>query len=147
MRCYMDRSKTFCVKPWIHMATYTTGEALMCCVAREAAGNLNKHTIQEMWNSKHYREARLKMLRGEKVSACQKCYDEEASGVKSHRMIENYVWETSASTVSQGYVGTEEIDKLISLTLDDGELPTAGPISFDFRLGNTCNLQLSLIHI
>ena len=44
----MERSKTFCIKPWVHMATYTTGEALMCCVAKEAAGNLNKDTIQDI---------------------------------------------------------------------------------------------------
>ena len=45
----MQKSKTFCIKPWIHMATYTTGEALMCCVAKEAAGNLNRETIEEIW--------------------------------------------------------------------------------------------------
>ena len=60
------------------MATYTTGEALMCCVAREEAGNLNTQRIHEIWNGDHYKQARIKMLKGEQVSACQKCYDEEA---------------------------------------------------------------------
>ena len=50
----MQKSKTFCIKPWIHMATYTTGEALMCCVAKEAAGNLNRDTIEEFWNGGGY---------------------------------------------------------------------------------------------
>ena len=88
----MERSKTFCIKPWVHMATYTTGEALMCCVAKEAAGNLNKDTIQDIWNSDHYKQARLKMLKGEKVSACTKCYDEEDSGIHSHRLIQNPIF-------------------------------------------------------
>ena len=46
-------SDTFCIKPWVHMATYTTGDALMCCVAKESAGNLNKDTIKEIWNGDH----------------------------------------------------------------------------------------------
>ena len=41
---------TFCIKPWVHMATYTTGDALMCCVAKESAGNLNKDTITQICN-------------------------------------------------------------------------------------------------
>ena len=121
------------------MATYTTGEALLCCVARDPAGNLNKNTIEEIWNNKHYREARLKMLRGEKVSTCQKCYDEEAGGVLSHRIIQNYLWEENESN-NEGHLGTQRVDELMELTRDDGYLEP-NPISFDFRLGNTCNLQ------
>jgi len=135
----MERSKTFCIKPWVHMATYTTGEALMCCVAKEAAGNLNKDTIQDIWNSDHYKQARLKMLKGEKVSACTKCYDEEDSGIHSHRKIQNYLWEEVESN-NEGHVGKHGMDKLIAETKEDGYLE-AEPISFDFRLGNTCNLQ------
>lgn len=133
------RSKTFCIKPWVHIATYTSGEALMCCVAKEAAGNLNRDTIEQIWNSDHYKQARLKMLKGEKVSACTKCYDEEAGGVLSHRVIQNHLWEDKEST-NEGHVGKEAMDKLIAETRDDGYLETK-PISFDFRLGNTCNLQ------
>ena len=88
----MKKSETFCVKPWIHMATYTSGEALMCCVAKEEAGNLNKDKIEDIWNNEHYRKARLAMLSGKKISACQKCYSEEDGGVNSHRIVENHVW-------------------------------------------------------
>ena len=132
-------SDTFCIKPWVHMATYTSGEALMCCVAREAAGNLNKHTIEQIWNSEHYREARLKMLKGEKVKACTKCYDEETAGIHSHRVIQNHLW-IELEGDNEGYVGKERLDKLINQTEENGYLPSR-PISFDFRLGNTCNLQ------
>jgi len=136
----MKKSATFCVKPWIHMATYTTGEALMCCVAKESAGNLNRQTIDEIWNSDHYKQARLKMLKGEKVSACQKCYSEEEGGANSHRVTENYVWMNRQGSEFQPYVGEEYIDDLIEQTDEDGYLHQP-PISFDFRLGNTCNLQ------
>ncbi len=121
------------------MATYTTGEALMCCVAREEAGNLNTQRIHEIWNGDHYKQARIKMLKGEQVSACQKCYDEEAGGVNSHRIIQNYLWEEEHSK-NEGHVGKDHMDMLIDFTREDGTLD-ASPISFDFRLGNTCNLQ------
>ena len=121
------------------MATYTTGEALMCCVAREKAGNLNTQRIHEIWNGDHYKQARIKMLKGEQVSACQKCYDEEAGGVNSHRIIQNYLWEEEHSK-NEGHVGKDHMDMLIDFTREDGTLD-ASPISFDFRLGNTCNLQ------
>jgi MoaA/NifB/PqqE/SkfB family radical SAM enzyme len=122
------------------MASYTTGEALMCCVARESAGNLNTQTIDQIWNSDHYKQARLKMLKGEKVSACQKCYDEEAGGVNSHRVVENHVWTEGNTSKFQPYCGKDHIDFLVDSTREDGHLD-ATPISFDFRLGNTCNLQ------
>ena len=134
-----ERSKTFCIKPWVHMATYTSGEVLMCCVAKEAAGNLNRDTIDQLWNNDHYKQARLKMLKGEKVSACTKCYDEEAGGVLSHRLIQNHLWEEKEGD-NEGHVGKHGMDKLIAETKEDGYLE-AEPISFDFRLGNTCNLQ------
>ena len=111
----------------------------MCCVAREEAGNLNTQRIHEIWNGDHYKQARIKMLKGEQVSACQKCYDEEAGGVNSHRIIQNYLWEEEHSK-NEGHVGKDHMDMLIDFTREDGTLD-ASPISFDFRLGNTCNLQ------
>jgi MoaA/NifB/PqqE/SkfB family radical SAM enzyme len=122
------------------MATYTTGEALMCCVAKEAAGNLNRDTIEEIWNGQHYREARLAMLAGEKVSACMRCYAEEDVGIDSHRTIENHIWEHGAKAKTQPMIGTEFLDRLIDQTDDTGYAHNP-PITFDFRLGNTCNLQ------
>jgi MoaA/NifB/PqqE/SkfB family radical SAM enzyme len=136
----MKKSETFCVKPWIHMATYTSGEALMCCVAKEEAGNLNKDKIEDIWNNEHYRKARLAMLSGKKISACQKCYSEEDGGVNSHRIVENHVWMEGQPSKYQPHCGEDFIDELINKTDESGYLD-ASPISFDFRLGNTCNLQ------
>ena len=122
------------------MATYTTGEALMCCVAKEAAGNLNRDTIEEIWNGEHYRKARLAMLAGEKVPACIRCYAEEDAGINSHRVIENHIWEHGSQAKTQPKLGTDYIDHIIDKTNNDGYLD-GSPRTFDFRLGNTCNLQ------
>ena len=124
----------------MHIATYTTGEAMMCCVAKKTAGNLNRNTLEEIWNSDHYKQARLDMLAGRENAACVKCYSEEKAGINSHRVVENHIWEIGTPSAIQPSVGKEFIDNLISKTDSDGYLDSK-PITFDFRLGNTCNLK------
>ena len=127
-------SKTFCILPWIHAATYTDGTALLCCVAKSHPNksDLNESTIKEVWNGKMFRDARLKMLRGEEVDNCHSCYAEEAVGIHSHRLVENYVWYKK--------LGREYLDGLVGGTKQDGSVPH-DLITLDFRLGNICNLQ------
>ena len=133
MRSDQKYSDTFCVLPWIHMATWTDGSALLCCVAKNSHKlNLNNQLVSEIWNSDHFKDARIKMLAGEKISACDHCYKEESAGIRSHRKNENALWLKN--------LGQEYIDELISSTNDDGYLDK-DVITFDFRLGNTCNLQ------
>ena len=115
------------------MATWTDGSALLCCVAKNSEKyNLNDHTVKEIWNSEHWKDARKKMLAGEKVSACDHCYKEEAAGIRSHRINENVLWTRE--------LGKEKIDSLIEATQEDGTLDE-DLVTLDLRLGNTCNLQ------
>ena len=127
-------SKTFCILPWIHAATYTDGTALLCCVAKSHPNHtdLNEQTLKQVWNGKMFRDARLKMLRGEEVDNCHSCYAEEAVGIHSHRLVENYVWYKK--------LGKEYLQGLVDGTKQDGSVPH-DLITVDFRLGNTCNLQ------
>jgi MoaA/NifB/PqqE/SkfB family radical SAM enzyme len=127
-------SKTFCVLPWIHAATYTDGTALLCCVAKAQPNHsdLNKQTLKQIWNGKLFNSTRLKMLRGEEVDNCAACYEEEAMGINSHRLVENYIWYKK--------LGKEYLKQLIDNTRQDGSVPH-DLITLDLRLGNTCNLQ------
>ena len=87
-------SKTFCILPWTHLATYTDGSLLLCCVADNDLNlNLNETTLAKAWNSDVVKDARQKMLRGEQVSSCARCYREESVGYESHRIAENKAWE------------------------------------------------------
>jgi sulfatase maturation enzyme AslB (radical SAM superfamily) len=127
-------AKNFCVLPWTHMATWTDGRALLCCVAKPSEHNLNYPDcdIPQIWNSGYFRSARQALLKGEQHPACEYCWKEEAAGIRSHRQNENRIWLRE--------LGREHIANLISKTDENGYL-SEDLITFDFRLGNTCNLQ------
>jgi sulfatase maturation enzyme AslB (radical SAM superfamily) len=115
------------------MATYTDGSALLCCIANSEKNlNLNSMSLEEVWNSDHFKAARVAMLNGQQFKNCAACYNEEAVGIKSHRQIENWIWKNK--------LGEDYIKELVSKTAEDGTLD-AGWITLDLRLGNTCNLQ------
>ncbi len=126
-------SETFCTLPFTHLATHTDGSAILCCVAKnENKLNLNDISLEDAWNSDYVRTARLKMLRGEKVSACAHCYAEEKNGYRSHRVTENRVWKER--------FGRDFVLDRVRKTQDDGRL-NEDIVAIDLRLGNTCNLQ------
>lgn len=131
---------TYCSLPWIHLATHPDGGATLCCVSdhRGAASraknykpltylDLNNHKIDDIMNSDYYRSTRLEMLNGTVPKACERCFQEEANGVRSKRIEENN---------KLGF--TEDMARAITQT--DGTIP----VNFKFielRLGNLCNLK------
>lgn len=127
----MKESSTFCIYPWDHLATLTNGRIVPCCVAEDDGSmSLHQQSFKEAWNSQTMKNIRKKMLAGEKVKACSRCYDEEACGIVSHRVQSN--------TFYKNLLGS--FDSLIESTSSDGHY--SGPIkSVDLRLGNNCNLK------
>jgi len=122
-------NKQLCVMPWVHTATISDGSIKLCCVAHNDSNlNLNEQTITEAWNSDYYKERRQEFLNGEKPKACDHCWREEAAGVRSHREISNDIFVK--------HLGQTHLDLLCSKTTVD-----TAPLTIDFRLGNTCNLQ------
>jgi MoaA/NifB/PqqE/SkfB family radical SAM enzyme len=129
----MINNDNFCVQPWIHLASWNDGNVPLCCIASPEQGlNLNQQTPSQVWNSEQFKTARLMFLEGEKLPQCNSCWKEEASGIKSHRIIENQIW--------QRKLGTDYLENLIASTHGDGSVDHK-PIALDLRLGNTCNLQ------
>ena len=123
----------FCILPFIHTATLTNGGVPLCCIARNDSGmNLNENSINESWNSDYIKSVRSKMLKGQRIRACQKCYEEEANNYSGHRIMENKRW--------RRVFGDENFLDILSKVDESGK--TSGDIvSIDLRLGNTCNLQ------
>jgi hypothetical protein len=141
-------SETFCVLPWIHMATRPNGDARLCCVANASgahtgnhgvglvkkengdAANFGKDTPLSAFNNDYMKDVRKTMLEGKVPASCTKCFEEEANGVVSKRLWEMYEWNRDGL----------DINKLINDTSQEGEVP---PVIryFDLRLGHTCNLK------
>lgn len=131
---------TFCSLPWIHLATHPDGGATLCCVSDHRNSlsrsknykpltylDLNKNSINEIMNSDYYKDTRLEMLNNIIPKACERCFREEANGVRSKRIEENE---------KLGF--TEDMGRAI--TSKDGTIP----VNFKFielRLGNLCNLK------
>ena len=131
---------TYCSLPWIHLATHPDGGATLCCVSDHRGGasrarnlnpvtylNLNDTNIDTIMNSDYYKTTRLEMLNNIVPKSCERCFQEEANGVRSKRIEENE---------KLGF--TEDMARAV--TQNDGTIP----INFKFvelRLGNLCNLR------
>ncbi len=128
-------SNTFCILPWVHFATKTTGEVRPCCISTDKLNNkktnfkCGSNTILEIWNSDHMKSIRQDMLSGKKISGCTVCYEQEKNTNTSKRIDENNQWLTP------------EIHNNIEYSRNNNGESKNKPIYFDIRLGNLCNLK------
>ena len=141
-------SCTFCVLPWIHLATRPNGDMRLCCTANASGAgenhtvgliknkdgshaNFGKVTPMEAWNSDFMKNVRTTMLAGKIPASCTGCFDEESQGIVSKRIWETYTW------LNDEGVDAEE---LIRQTEEDGTVPERLQY-LDLRLGHTCNIK------
>lgn len=84
-------SESFCMLPWMHLHAYPDGRAYPCCFAFDPypVGNLNKESLEEVFNGEKMKKMRLAMLNNKKSKECGKCYDQENSGFFSLRLSSN----------------------------------------------------------
>ena len=84
-------SDTFCMMPWLHLHAFPDGRAYPCCFGldQHPVGDLNKSSMEEVFNGKDMREMRLRMLANKPSRQCGKCYDQEKSGFFSLRLSSN----------------------------------------------------------
>jgi len=139
---------SFCVIPWIHLATRPNGDARICCVANASGSytgdygvglvkkedgdpsNFGNELPSQVFNSTYMRSVRKLMLEGKIPSSCTKCFEEESNGIVSKR-----IWETGA-----WHLDKLDIPELINNTEEDGTVPYKLQY-LDLRLGHTCNLK------
>jgi len=141
-------SKTFCILPWIHVATRPNGDARLCCGSNASqatngildAGlvktengepaNFGKDGLLSAINNEYMRDVRKTMLAGKIPLSCAKCFEEEQNGIISKRVWELYYWENEGL----------DLKEIIDSTDIDGTIPPV--IKYlDLRLGHTCNLK------
>jgi len=66
----------FCVIPFVQFFVTFDGKIILCCQDwkhEEIMGDVNKQTIQEIWNDNKYRILRKNLLRFNRVGICSKC--------------------------------------------------------------------------
>lgn len=144
-----DPNKTFCVLPWIHLATHPMGHVTLCCEAdmtnhassskdtkesivgadQQEIKFLGKDTIKEIHDSDYFKRVRKQMLNGEMPEACMRCYNREAKGLDSKRLLE------------QREYPNYTIQDAINNTNEDGSLKRTDLRFVEFRLGNVCNVK------
>jgi sulfatase maturation enzyme AslB (radical SAM superfamily) len=144
----LTKSPSFCVLPWIHLATRPNGDMRICCVANASGANSGDYTVglvkmedgkpanfahtlpTEAFNNDYMKSVRKTMLEGKVPASCTKCFDEEKQGVASKRIWETGTW------FKEGI----DIPELIEQTKEDGSVPYKLQY-LDLRLGHTCNLK------
>lgn len=126
-------SETFCVLPWMHVATNPGGSFRVCCNSNPKTNRIIKDpetkkefkifrdSVEDMWNSDTYKAIRKQFLNGERPVTCERCFREEDAGVRSPRIGYNEKW------MRDDIVLTEEAPLDIRYV--------------DLRLGNLCNLK------
>lgn len=141
-------SKSFCILPWIHLATRPNGDMRICCVANASGAESGDYTVglvkkpdgmpanfgndlpTEVFNNDFMKSVRKIMLEGNAPASCKKCYDEEERGIVSKRIWETISWHHDNVNVRE----------LIENTNEYGEIPYKLKY-LDLRLGHTCNLK------
>jgi len=86
-----------------------------------------KDGLMAGWNGEYMKDVRQKMLRGEKVSACERCYLLESHGQLSMRQI----------------AGIQNSEKYIKNCNLDGTIDQM-PEDIELHFGNVCNLKCKM---
>lgn len=136
-----DLGPSFCVMPWINLATETNGKCKICCIVmtnryikREDGSDFEIQTdpIEKIWNSKYVRDIRQKMLAGERISDCFYCHGQEDLGQKSPRQSYNAMW------------FNEDVHLRAKESLANDGHVAAYPTSLEPRPGILCNLKCNM---
>ena len=126
---YLEESKTFCLAPWLSIHTWPDGKTYPCCLwnSNEPVGNINDEPLGKIWNNNILKKARIDMLKGKKVSSCQRCYHLEKTGDSSYRER----------------INKEHWNKIhyVDSTDSDGKLSIMNLHLWDLRISNFCNFK------
>ena len=127
----MTMTKHLCVLPWIHLNIEPSGIVQPCCMMTDQnyiAGDLNKQTIEEIWNDTPLTTLRKEMMEGKAPIACTKCYRSEAATGLSNRIHNNRTF-------------SSKIKEIPIITDTDGKTDKIDLKYWDFRFSNICNYK------
>lgn len=120
-----------CVLPWIHLNLEPSGIVQPCCMMTDQnyiAGDLNKQTIEEIWNGEPLKKLRREMINGENPKACTKCHNAEVATGLSNRIHNNKNFNSKLAEIP-------------IITEEDGTCNKIDLRYWDFRFSNICNYK------
>jgi MoaA/NifB/PqqE/SkfB family radical SAM enzyme len=139
---------TFCVNPWSHVRLESDGQAQVCCIFRGgiiaedgSPMSLQRHSMEEIWNSDAMRGIRRDMVEGRSIAGCNQCYKDEARGGHSMRMRDNANWEG-------GFLNEDRltIEELKLLAVENEFNLSTFPALIEIDTGSLCNLKCRMCH-
>jgi len=120
----------FCLYPFTHFQLDPDGRARPCCKYKVGDDSwqtdvpkLPDVNIGELWEQQEFQDLRGKFLRNERPSGCKACWDEEAAGITSMRLMR------------------EQGGKEHPYATFFHHVPREYPKTLDLKLSNLCNLK------
>ncbi|HEY6324418.1 MAG TPA: twitch domain-containing radical SAM protein [Thermoanaerobaculia bacterium] len=132
-------SKTACIVPWTTLAIGPDGRATFCCdipaplTVDGRMGSVYRDSLDDLWNARELVEVRAAMARGEKPESCRLCWEREAAGGASRRLLTNAAYRQLG-----GRLAVEELQREGA---GSGFRLERRPDWFILELGNVCDLK------
>ena len=126
----LEKSKTFCMFPWLHLYSSPRGEVYPCCTTNpvEPLGSVKTNTLKEIFNNDKTKQLRLNMLNDVPSEVCESCYKMEETSPHSYRNF------------SKNVLG-HNFDDTVTKTHADGSLDNFEMKYIDIRFSNICNFK------
>jgi MoaA/NifB/PqqE/SkfB family radical SAM enzyme len=138
-RPLLNPPETMCMYPWNNLEFKPNGTVRPCCLYSEPlvdnAGeefNMNQtksFSVNELYMSPNMKTLRQDFRDGKKNTGCSKCWNEEAVGKRSDRLLYNWVLRDALLDIDYESEKTENITSL------------------DLKLGNLCNLSCRICNL
>lgn len=125
-RKLLFENKSFCMLAWSGINIEPNNRVRPCCEFQGKLGDASTQSLGEIWNSYSWKQIRQRMLAGETVDGCQRCYEKEKMGRDTLRKSSNRALINKINLVDQ----TESTGHLDRFELG----------YWDIRYNNLCNL-------
>lgn len=121
----LKKNKTFCPYPFkAALLEHSNDTVVPCCrwnsnsLVQQSKNHLNKDSRDQVMDYKNYFDiVREKMIKGEPVLECAKCYQQEHDGLSSMRSsaLNDFVEDTKALEKKQGHRGPKGLSQEITI--------------------------------
>lgn len=123
---HLEKSKTFCMLPFMHIYGTASGDMVPCCEAQEIPLNTPGESAISSWNNQNYRELRRSLANGERPERCEVCWHNEDSGIVSNR---------------QQWAKDNWNDFADIISVNDDYSVNNPPLWLELKVSNFCNLK------